>query len=112
MLPLWKLLSLDGDTAIAGVVYFDPLSGERAILEVLVITVGSGTSLARTSRAAMGSVMALLQAREREKRGHRVIQKITNEAGNDRTFTPIVLSASGAMGPSMVAFSEARLRAG
>ena len=48
--------------------------------------------------------MALLRAREQEKRSHRVIQKITNEAGNNTIFTPIVLSASGAMGPSTVAF--------
>jgi hypothetical protein len=52
----------------------------------------------------MGSVMALLRARERENRGHRVIQEIINETGNNTTFTPIILSASRAMGPSMVAF--------
>ncbi len=65
---------------------------------------GSGTSLARTSRAGLNSVTALLRAREQEKRSHRVIQKITNEAGNTTIFTPIVLSASGAIGPSTVAF--------
>jgi hypothetical protein len=48
--------------------------------------------------------MRCLRAREREKRSHRAIQKITNEAGNTTAFTPIVLSASGAMGPSTVAF--------
>ncbi len=58
----------DGDTTVADVVYFDSLSGERAILEVSVVTVGSDTSLARTSRVGLDS--------------HRVIQKITNEAGN------------------------------
>jgi hypothetical protein len=94
----------DGDTTIADVVYFDSLSGERTILEVSVVTVGSDTSLARISRAGLDSVTALLRAREQEKRSHRVIQKITNEAGNNTIFTPIVLSASGAMGPSTVAF--------
>ena len=74
------------------------------MLKVSVATVGSGTSLARTSRAGLDSVTALLRAREQEKRNHRVIQKITNEAGNTTIFTPIVLSASGAMGPSTVAF--------
>ena len=54
--------------------------------------------------AGLDSVTALLRAREQEKRSHRVIQKITNEAGNTTIFTPIVLSASGAMGPSTVAF--------
>jgi hypothetical protein len=93
----------DGDTTIADVAYFDSLSGERAILEVSVVTVGSDTSLSRTSRAGMDSVIALLRAREQEKRSHRAIQKITNEAGNNAIFTPLVLSASGAMGPLTVA---------
>ena len=70
----------DGDTTIVDVVYFDSLTGERAILEVLVVTVGSDNSLARTSRAGLDSVTALLWAREQEKRSHRAIQKITNEA--------------------------------
>ncbi len=73
-------------------------------MEVSVVIVGSDTSLARISRAGMGSVTALLRAREQDKRSHRVIQKITHEAGNNTIFTPIVLSASGAMGPSTVAF--------
>ena len=85
----------DGGTTIADVAYFYPLSGDRAILEVSVVTVGSDTSLARISRAGLGSVTALLRAREQEKRSHRAIQKITNEAGNNTMFTPIVLSASG-----------------
>ena len=46
----------DGDTTIADVVYVDSLSGERAILEVSVVTVGSGTSLARSSRAGTDSL--------------------------------------------------------
>jgi hypothetical protein len=45
----------NGDTTIANVVYFDPLSGKRAILEVSVVTMGSETSLARTSKAEMGA---------------------------------------------------------
>ena len=52
----------------------------------------------------MDSAIALLRAREREKRSHRAIQKLTNEAENNTTFTPIVLSASRAMGSSTVAF--------
>ncbi len=46
----------DGDTTMADVVYFDSLSGERAILEVSVVTVGSDTSLAR-SRAQGRTVL-------------------------------------------------------
>jgi hypothetical protein len=92
------------DTTVADVVYFHSLSREREILEISVATVGSDTSLARTSRAGLDIVTALLRAREQEKRSHRAIQKITNEAGNNTIFTPIVLSATGAMGPSTVAF--------
>ncbi len=53
--------------------------------------------------------MALLRAREQDKRSHRVIQNITHEAGNNTTFTPIE------MGPSTVAFLrsvDARAAAG
>ena len=94
----------DGDTLNADVVYFDPSSGERVILEVSVVTVGSDTSLGRTAREGLEAVTALLRAREQEKRNHRVIRKLLNEAGNNTIFTPIVMSASGAMGPSMVAY--------
>ncbi len=52
----------------------------------------------------MDSVMALLRARARERRSHRAIQKTTNEAGNNTTLIPIVLSTFGAMGLSTVAF--------
>ena len=45
----------NGDTTIADVVYFDPLSGKRAILEVSVVTMGSETSQARTSNTEMGA---------------------------------------------------------
>ncbi len=81
-------VTADGDNTIADVSYFDPLSRERAILEVLVFTVESDTLLARTSRAEMDNVMAPLWAPEQEKRGHRVIQKITNGALSP--LTPLV----------------------
>ena len=41
-----------------------------------------------------------------EKRNHSVIQKLLNDSGNHTIFTPIVMSASGAMGPSMIAFLQ------
>ena len=49
---------------------------------------------------------ALLRAREEEKRSHGVIRKLLSDAGNNTIFTPIVMSASGAMGPSMIAFLQ------
>ena len=47
---------------------------------------------------------AQLRDREEDKRNHSVVQRLLNEAGNNTIFTPIVLSAYGAMGPSMVVF--------
>ncbi len=35
-----------------------------------------------------------------------VIQKLLSDSGNQTIFTPIVMSASGAMGPSMIAFLQ------
>ena len=69
-----------------------------------MVTMGSDSSLAAGARAGLGGVRAQLQAREREKRNHGVIQKVLSDPGNNTIFTPIVLSASGAMGPSMVEF--------
>ena len=96
--------SADGSSTVADVVYLDNLSGQRVILEVSVVTMGSDSSLAAGARAGLGGVRAQLQAREREKRNHGVIQKVLSDPGNNTIFTPIVLSASGAMGPSMVEF--------
>ena len=58
-----------------------------------MVTMGS-ESLAAGARASLGGVLAQLQAREREKRSHGVIQKV----GNNTINIPIALSASGAMG--------------
>ncbi len=35
---------------------------------------------------------------------HGIVRRLLNEAGNNTIFTPIVMSACGAMGPSMVVF--------
>ena len=45
-----------------------------------------------------------MRAREEEKRDQGFVRRLLNEAGNNTIFTPIVMSACGAMGPSMVAF--------
>ena len=71
---------------------------------VLFCTIGSDTSLGRGARAGLDGVNAQLRAREEEKRNHGVVRRLLNEAGNNTVFTPIVMSACGAMGPSMVAF--------
>jgi len=53
----------------------------------------------------MREVNAQLRARECEKRNHSAVQKLLYEAGNSTIFTPVVMmSACGAMGPSMVVF--------
>ena len=63
---------------------------------------GSDTSLARTSRAELGSFsfIALLRSQEQDKRSHHV-QQIANSKNN---FHLNRVSASGATGPSRVAF--------
>jgi hypothetical protein len=86
------------------VVNFDPSSRARVILEVSIVTIGSGTSLGRGARAGLDGVHAQLRAREEEKRNHDVVRRLLDEAGNNIIFTPIVMSACGAMGPSIVAF--------
>ncbi len=52
----------------------------------------------------MPGVHAQLRGRYEDKRNHDVVRRLLDEAGNNNLFTPIVMSACGAMGPSMVAF--------
>jgi len=98
-----RLTAADGSTFDADVVFFDPSSRARVILEVSIVTIGSDTSLGRGARAGLDGVNAQLRAREEDKRNHSVVQRLLNEAGNHTIFTPINMSACGAMGPSMVA---------
>ena len=60
--------------------------------------------MGRGARAGLDEVNAQLRAREEDKRNHSVVRKLLNEAGNNTIFIPIVMSACGAMGPTMVAF--------
>jgi hypothetical protein len=62
----------------ADVVYFDPSSRARIMLEVSIVTIGSGTSLGRGARAGLDGVNAQLRAREEEKRNHDVVRRRTN----------------------------------
>ena len=73
-------------------------------MEVSIVTIGSDTSLGRGARAGLDGVNAQLRAREEDTRNHNVVQGLLNEAGNHTSFTPIVMSSCGAMGPSTVAF--------
>ena len=73
-------------------------------MEVSIITIGSDTSLGRGARAGLDGVNAQLRAREGEKRNHSIVRRLLNETGNNTMLTPIVMSACGTMGPSMVAF--------
>jgi len=99
-----RFTAADGGTFDADVVFFDPSSRARVVLEVSIVTIGPHTSLGRGARAGLDGVIAQLRAREDEKRNHSVVRRLLNEAENNTIFTPIVMSASGAMGPSMVAF--------
>ena len=51
----------------ADVVFFDPSSRARVILEVSIVTIGSNTSLGRGARAGLDGIDAQLRAREEEK---------------------------------------------
>ena len=62
--------------------------------------------MAASARTGLEGTTALLRAREEEKRSHGVIRKLLNDSGNQTIFTPIALSASGAIGPSMIAFLQ------
>jgi hypothetical protein len=94
----------NGEPTVADVVYFDRASGKRNILEVSVVTVNSDTLVANGARRGFKALNDLLETRERQKSNHSVIQRILSEQGNNTVFNPIVMSASGAMGPSMVRF--------
>ena len=79
-------------------------SRARVILKISIVTIGSGTSLSRGARAGLDGVNALLRAPEEEKRNHDKVRRLLDEAGNNTIVTPIVMTACGAMGPSMMAF--------
>ena len=60
-----RLLAADGSTYDADVVYFDPSSRARVILEVSIVTIGSGTSLVMGARAGQDGVNAQLRGERR-----------------------------------------------
>jgi len=90
------------------VVFFDPSSRARVILGVSIITIGSDTSMGRSAQAGLNGVNAQLRARDKNNYNHSgihgVVRWLLSEAENNTIFTPIVMSACRAMGPSMVAF--------
>ena len=58
-----RLAAADGSSHDADVVYFDPSSRARVVLEVSIITIGFGTSLGRDARAGLDWVKAQLRRR-------------------------------------------------
>ena len=81
-----RLTAADGSTFDADVVFFDPSSWARVILEVSIVTIGSDTSLGRGARAGLDEVNAQLRAREEDKRKHSFVQRLLNEAGKKHYF--------------------------
>ena len=69
-----RLTAADGGTFDADVVFFDPSSRARVVLEVSIVTMGSDTLLGRGARAGLDGVNAQLRAREDEKRNHSVVR--------------------------------------
>ena len=57
-----RLTAADGSTFDADVVFFDPSSRARVILEVSIVTIGSDTSLGRGARAGLDGVNAAASA--------------------------------------------------
>jgi len=80
-------LAVPCSTFDADVVFFDPSSRARVILEVSIVTIGSDTSLGRGARAGLDGVNAQLRAREEDKRNHSAVQRLLNEAGNYTIIT-------------------------
>jgi hypothetical protein len=70
-----RLTAADAGTYDADVVYFDPSSRARVILEVSIVSSGSDTSLGRGARAGLDGVNAQLRAREEEKRNHGIVRR-------------------------------------
>jgi len=72
-----RLTAADGDTVDADVVFFDPSSRARVVLEVSIATVGSDTSLWRGARAGAGldsqGWMGLTRSCERVRRTSAII---------------------------------------
>ena len=58
-----RLRAADGGPFDADVVFFDPSSRARAILEVSIVAIGSDTSLGRGTRTGLDGVSAQLRAR-------------------------------------------------
>ena len=93
MPQLWTRLAVaDGSIYDADVVYFDPSSRARVILEVSIVTIGSGTSLGRGARAGLDGVNAQLRALEEERRNHDVVRRLLDEAGNNTIFFQLISS--------------------
>ena len=61
-----RLTAADGGTFDADVVFFDPSSRARIILEVLIVTFGSDTSLGRGARAGMDGAMYICKRARRK----------------------------------------------
>jgi hypothetical protein len=66
----------------------------------------SGVAGGVSARAGFEGTTALLMVREEEKRNHGVIRKLLSDGGNNYIFTTVGMPASGAMGPSMIAFLQ------
>ncbi len=74
----------DGSTYDTDVVYFDPSpSRARVIMEISIVTIGSGISLGRGARAGLDGVNAQLRAQEEEKHNHDVVRRLSDEAGSN-----------------------------
>ncbi len=91
------IAATDGDTTTADMVYFDSLSGEREIFAVSVVTVGSDTSLARTSQS--WTVSRRYCGHENKRSAAIASLEDNKRSGKQHHFTPVIFFCLWGDGP-------------
>ena len=97
-------LAAGGESLDTDVLYFDPASGKRTILEVSIVTVGSDSSVRGSARRGYDAVTKLLVDREKMKCSGTVARRLIDEEGSSTTFIPFVMSSCGGFGPAATSF--------
>ena len=87
------------------ITYWDNQTLQQVVVEVSVVSLGSASSVNRSSRAGLEAAEEMLKARETEKRNQ--LDRIRDDEGiNKITRIPFVVSSCGAFGPSASSFMK------
>ena len=87
------------------ITYWDNQTLQQVVVEVSVVSLGSASSVNRSSRAGLEAAEEMLKAREAEKRNQ--LDRIRDDEGiNKITRIPFVVSSCGAFGPSASSFMK------